>query len=188
MEKITFKNLAEMPWKNGQGTTRQIAIHPKDADISNFQWRISAATVNAIGPFSNFDHVTRSLALLTGESITLDIEGKVVPLHRNGQPVSFSGSVPTAMIECPTPALDFGVMTNDHFVQHSLNQSHFADGEIYHRTSPITLILAQSPCSINHTKLDTFDAILLSASDPNYVTIQVSTKITSLLITEISEY
>ena len=188
MEKITFKDLAETPWKNGQGTTRQIAIHPANADISNFHWRISAATVNTVGPFSNFDNVTRSLALLTGDKITLNIQGQTVELHRDGQPVTFSGTVPTEMTDCPAPALDFGVMTNNNFAKHSLVHADFNDGQTYQRKSSTTLILALKPCQLDKNSLDTFDAILLSESDPNCVTIQTQTRTAPLLIAEISEY
>lgn len=188
MKKITFKDLVEMPWKNGQGTTRQIAIYPDNADISNFQWRISAATVNTLGAFSNFDHVTRSLALLTGDSITLKIEDAIVELHRDGQPVTFSGTVPTEMTECREPALDFGVMTHNDFANHSLIKATFNDGEIYQRTAPTTLILALSPCLLNNQTLEIFDAILFTKSDVNCVTIHTQTKTATLLIAEISEY
>ncbi|MGL4674302.1 MAG: HutD/Ves family protein [Wohlfahrtiimonas sp.] len=188
MKKIIFNDLKEMPWKNGQGTTRQIAIHPENADISNFHWRISAASVNTVGPFSNFDNVTRSLALLTGNKITLNIQGQSVELHRDGQPVTFSGEVPTEMTDCPAPALDFGVMANNQYAKHSLVHADFNDGQTYQRKSPITLVLALKPCQLDKTQLDTFDAILLNENDPNCITIQTQTRTAPLLIAEISEY
>lgn len=186
MKKIIFKDLVEMPWKNGQGTTRQIAIYPDNADISNFQWRISAATVNAIGPFSNFDNVTRSLALLTGDKITLSIQGETVELRSDGQPVTFSGTIPTEMTECLKPALDFGVMTHNDYAQHSLIKATFKDGETYQRTAPTTLILTLSPCLLNDHALEIFDAILFSKSDDICVTIHTQNKTSALLIAEIS--
>lgn len=188
MKKITFNDLAEMPWKNGQGSTRQIAIYPDNANISDFQWRISAATVNDIGPFSNFDNVTRSLALLTGEKITLNIQGQSVDLHRDGQPITFSGTLPTEMTACSQPALDFGVMTNNNYAKHSLVHADFNDGQTYQRKSPITLILALKPCQLDKNELNTFDAVLFSEADPNCITIQTQTRTAPLLIAEISEF
>lgn len=188
MKKITFKELPETPWKNGMGSTRQIAIYPENADISNFQWRISAATINAIGPFSTFDNVTRSLALLTGCKITLNIQGQTVDLHRDGQPITFRGDAETVMTDCPEPALDFGVMTNDRFAKHSLVHADFNDGQTYQRKSPLTLILALRPCQLDKTPLDTFDAILLSEDDPNCISIQTQTRTAPLLIAEIYEH
>lgn len=188
MKKVIFNDLVETQWKNGQGTTKQIAIYPKNADISNFHWRISAATVNAMGPFSNFHNVTRSLALLTGEKITLKIQDQIIELHREGQPITFSGDDQTTMTECLAPALDFGIMTHNHFANHSLIKEIFKDGDVYHRQSPTTLMLALKPCQLDHNILETFDAILFSSSDANCVTINTTHPTTHLLIAEISEY
>ncbi len=43
-----------MPWKNGGGETAEIAVFPPSADLSEFGWRISMATVSSDGPFSAF--------------------------------------------------------------------------------------------------------------------------------------
>lgn len=38
-----------MPWKNGGGETTEIIISPQGAALSDFDWRISMALVNADG-------------------------------------------------------------------------------------------------------------------------------------------
>jgi environmental stress-induced protein Ves len=34
-----------LPWKNGGGSTTEIAIAPPDAGFDDFDWRISLATI-----------------------------------------------------------------------------------------------------------------------------------------------
>src|SRR5690606_24981691 len=52
-----------MPWKNGGGTTLQLAISPKGASLEDFAWRISSAQVAVDGAFSSFPGADRSLAV-----------------------------------------------------------------------------------------------------------------------------
>ena len=58
---------AAVPWKNGGGLTREVAIHPPGSDLGTFEWRVSIAQVRAAGPFSSFPGVDRQLAVLAGE-------------------------------------------------------------------------------------------------------------------------
>ena len=67
------------PWKNGRGSTTEIAQHPPGADYETFAWRASIAEIAHSGPFSQFAGVARSLVLIGGEGMRLDrAEG---PLH-----------------------------------------------------------------------------------------------------------
>ena len=61
------RSLAAMPWKNGGGTTQEIACWPPGAGLSEFGWRVSIATIAAPGPFSVFADIDRSIMLLEGE-------------------------------------------------------------------------------------------------------------------------
>ncbi|PAJ73085.1 hypothetical protein CJF42_17745 [Pseudoalteromonas sp. NBT06-2] len=62
-----FKNV---PWKNGKGTTTELAIN-KNGSLDNFDWRISIASVAENGLFSNFSGYTRNLTLIAGNGIDL---------------------------------------------------------------------------------------------------------------------
>lgn len=55
-----------VPWKDGGGITREIAVHPPGAGMDDFEWRVSIADVDATGPFSRFENVDRILTLLEG--------------------------------------------------------------------------------------------------------------------------
>lgn len=86
-----------MPWKNGRGVTEEVAIHPPQSDFSvgNFHWRLSAATVENAGPFSEFPGCDRWLTVWKGPGITLN--GVYLPPHTVRQ---FAGEI--AMVGEPT--------------------------------------------------------------------------------------
>jgi environmental stress-induced protein Ves len=54
------------PWKDGGGTTRQVAAFPATAGLDDFAWRVSMAEVASRGPFSRFADVDRVLIVLEG--------------------------------------------------------------------------------------------------------------------------
>lgn len=71
----------EMPWQNGGGTTREVAIDPPDGSLATgFRWRISVAQVGQGGPFSRLQGVDRSLWLVRGNGMRLWLEGREVVL------------------------------------------------------------------------------------------------------------
>jgi environmental stress-induced protein Ves len=81
-------------WKNGGGVTREIAVFPRGADLSHFDWRISTAEVRSGGPFSAFPDIERILCVLEGE-LTLSVQGQpTVRLSKGSAPFAFAGEVP----------------------------------------------------------------------------------------------
>lgn len=103
-----------MPWKNGGGSTTEIAIELEGASLSDpFAWRVSSARVEASGPFSGFPGYERSLVLLEGAGLLLDIKGKKRQRLKNiREPVVFTGddSVDATLIQ--GPCVDFGVISD----------------------------------------------------------------------------
>jgi environmental stress-induced protein Ves len=85
--------LRASPWKNGGGVTREIACHPPQAGMQNFDWRISIAHIARDGDFSVFAGVDRVITLLEGGGVHLSsadgnvLHALVTPL----QPFAFSG-------------------------------------------------------------------------------------------------
>lgn len=80
-----------MPWKNGGGTTTEIAVSPEGASLDNFDWRISMAHVAQDGPFSAFPGIDRTLCVLTGNGIRLAFgDGAAVMLERASGPYFFA--------------------------------------------------------------------------------------------------
>lgn len=80
-----------MPWKNGGGTTTEIAVAPEGASLGDFDWRISMAHVGQDGPFSSFPGIDRTLSVLTGNGIRLAFgDGETVSLDRATAPFFFA--------------------------------------------------------------------------------------------------
>ena len=99
-----------MPWKNGLGTTTEIAAFPPGAGLDGFTWRISLAELAASGPFSSFPGVDRIIVQTDGDPMELLHEGH--GRHRLARltPYRFEGEWSTRG-ELATPARDFNVMT-----------------------------------------------------------------------------
>ena len=72
---IDLSALKPQPWKNGGGSTLQIAIDPTDAGLDTFSWRVSQARIESDGPFSLFPHVSRWIMLVEGNGFDLDFPG-----------------------------------------------------------------------------------------------------------------
>lgn len=62
-----------MPWKDGGGTTLELAVDPPGATLGRgFRWRLSSAEVASSGPFSAFPGMERWLFLLEGAGLEVD--------------------------------------------------------------------------------------------------------------------
>lgn len=83
-----------MPWKNGGGTTAEIALAPADADFAagKFDWRLSLANIETDGPFSAFPGVDRTIMLVEGNGMVLtNAENVRMVLDRRYLPQDFPG-------------------------------------------------------------------------------------------------
>jgi environmental stress-induced protein Ves len=99
-----------MPWKNGLGTTTEIAVDPPDATLDTFTLRLSIADLAASGPFSRFPGVDRILVQIEGAPMTLTHEGLGARRLALLAPHRFAGELAThGTLEAP-PARDFNVM------------------------------------------------------------------------------
>jgi len=112
-----------MPWKNGGGTTTEIAVSPEAAGLDDFDWRISMARVETSGPFSSFAGIDRTLSVLEGEGIVLDIAGQSpARLTSASAPLSFPGDVPTGATLIDGPITDLNVMTRRGRMSHTVER------------------------------------------------------------------
>jgi uncharacterized protein len=106
---IRYDDHTLVPWKNGQGVTREIAVA---RDGSSFLWRLSIASVDRTGPFSDFSGYDRVIMLLEGDGMILDFggQGRAV-MAQPFVPQRFDGSWPTHATLLGGPLTDFNVMT-----------------------------------------------------------------------------
>ena len=73
---ITPSRFKTVPWKNGQGSTKELLFENIEREEA-FAWRLSMAPVTKDGLFSDFSGYDRCLILVEGSGITLK--------HNNGQ-------------------------------------------------------------------------------------------------------
>lgn len=97
-----------VPWKDGGGTTREVAIDPPGADTGAFRWRVSLASVSQDGPFSRYPGVDRRLWLVRGGGLVLSIEGRQKTLARPLDASDFRGeaAVSARLLDGPTEDLN----------------------------------------------------------------------------------
>lgn len=62
-----------MPWRNGRGSTLEIAREPATGD--DFAWRLSLADIDRDGAFSAYRGYRRALVLVAGNSLRLKFRG-----------------------------------------------------------------------------------------------------------------
>lgn len=99
------------PWKNGMGTTREIAVQPSLSGTDDFLWRVSVAEVNSAAPFSSFPGVDRHIALLDGAGFRMTLDGdRTHTLDTRFKPFAFAGESTVAVALIDGPTRDFNLM------------------------------------------------------------------------------
>jgi uncharacterized protein len=95
MRVIPFESYRETPWKNGGGVTREIARSPGDGAP---EWRVSLATIDRDGPFSDFSGYDRTIVPVGGAGFELRFgDGTRAVLDRRCEPFRFAGE---RKVEC----------------------------------------------------------------------------------------
>jgi len=67
---ISPAQFKQIPWKNGKGSTTELAIS-EGGTLDDFAWRLSIASVVENGEFSDFSGYWRNLVLISGQGISL---------------------------------------------------------------------------------------------------------------------
>ncbi|WP_393056982.1 HutD family protein [Streptomyces sp. LN549] len=96
-------------WKNGGGTTREIAASP-GATTEAFDWRVSLADVAADGPFSVFPGVDRTLTVVEGAGMDLMVGGEHHIVDEPYWPHDFPGDLDTDGRLLAGPVMNLNVM------------------------------------------------------------------------------
>ncbi|UVW28326.1 HutD family protein [Massilia sp. H6] len=166
---IQFASLSPVPWKNGGGSTTEIAIGPPDSGFEDFDWRVSLATIEKDGAFSQFPGVDRTLALVEGHGMTLDIDGDPV-LVTDGDPViAFDGSSHVTAKLNRGGSTDFNAMTRSDRCYHTFGRRRLTGTSTFVARADVTvLFLAEGETlELRNEKerigLVRFDAVVLPA-------------------------
>ncbi|CAN7726958.1 MULTISPECIES: HutD/Ves family protein [Duganella] len=117
---IQYASLRPAPWKNGGGSTTEIAVFPTGAGFDEFDWRISLATISQSGPFSSFPGIDRSLALVDGDGVLLDFGDERFVLSPSEPLIEFPGEAAVHATVTGALTTDFNVMTRRGRCRHRL--------------------------------------------------------------------
>ena len=100
-----WSDLPVRPWRNGAGAVRELARGSHGPRGPG--WRVSIADITSDGPFSRFDGCDRVLTLVTGDRLTLEVDG-AANLLQPGRPFRFDGAaaVRAELPEGPVQALN----------------------------------------------------------------------------------
>jgi len=169
---IQYASLNPTPWKNGGGCTTEILASPPGATLHDFDWRISLATIAQSGPFSVFPGIDRTLTLVDGGSVVLDVGNeRKVALSEREPVVAFPGEVPVSATVDGVPTTDFNVMTRRERCSHQLERRVVRDYSVLERRSALTvLFLAEGETltvysSRERMALVRYDAVVLDREE-----------------------
>ena len=165
---IRNADLVRVPWKNGGGTTAEVAAFPEGSRFETFGWRISMADVASDGPFSSFPGIDRTLIVIEGDGIELDVEGIVYPLDAANPKLSFSGDDITTGRLLSGPIRDLNVMTRRGQFRHRTRFVESGVALLAEETSTAFVVALDTPFDVTlgstiHT-LDVLDTLMLEAT------------------------
>ena len=156
-------DLEEVPWRNGLGLTREVAV---ESDAVGPLWRISIADVSAAGPFSTFDGLDRVLLVVGGEGLVLDVDGVEHHLSRLDSH-EFAGEAATFGRPVGGAVQALNLMTRRGSVDGSLRIIHAGDGDAVGPPGGATVLLAIDPMDVHvgtsEVHLDPLDAVRAEA-------------------------
>lgn len=137
---IQYASLRPAPWKNGGGSTTEIAVFPASAGFEEFDWRVSLATISQSGPFSCFPGIDRSLALVDGDGVLLDFGDERYVLSPSEPLIEFDGEAAVHATVTGSLTTDFNVMTRRGRCRHRLEPRVVRGVETLERRSATTLL------------------------------------------------
>lgn len=177
-----------VPWRNRGGITREVAAHPPQSDLGNFDWRVSLAEVRCGGPFSSFPGVDRQMALISGR-LELSISGRAaVSLSAATAPLSFPGELPVYAEPRSEPVTDLNVMTRRGRCVARLTRCQITAPTQVSFEGDVTLVLALRPLTLRAAGIDANLAVLDAArfgADSGTLTVQAAAGTAAFWLIEI---
>jgi environmental stress-induced protein Ves len=164
---IPYAGLSPVTWKNGGGSTTQIAVFPPDAGFEEFDWRVSLATIAEDGAFSEFPGIERTLALVDGHGMTLEIDGEAMLLSKADPVAIFDGESRVVAKLNRGASTDFNVMTRTDNCYHQFGRRMLSGESRFVARAPVTVLFLAEGDSLELCSDDQrinmvrYDAVLL---------------------------
>ncbi len=96
MQLLRAADYPRMPWKNGAGSTLEIA-RDRGEGLEGFGWRLSIADIGESGGFSAFTGYQRIIGVLEGDGMQLQVDGALSRPLLPFDPFAFGGD---SRVEC----------------------------------------------------------------------------------------
>jgi environmental stress-induced protein Ves len=166
IEVIRARDLVRTPWKNGGGTTAEVAAWPEGAGLDAFGWRLSMADVATDGAFSVFPGVDRTLLVTEGAGLIVDVAGRPHRLDGRWPYLAFDGEAATHAALIAGPVRDLNVMTRRGSFRHHLTvigTDHPWSGALRCHTVAIVALASDAVVAIDGSehRLDRLDCLLV---------------------------
>lgn len=163
LTRITPADHIHMPWKNGKGSTAEIAVRRPPGN-DRFLWRLSRAQVPEDGPFSDFSGYDRTLVLIEGSKLGLDFgAGRAARLEAPFAHASFAGDWPTVATLAAGPVADLNIMTDRARARHKFTLLTASTGQSCTTEAATIIVHALSEASV--VSLDSGEKIALNVGD-----------------------
>ncbi|MFT0630699.1 HutD family protein [Pseudomonas sihuiensis] len=154
-----------MPWKNGGGSTVELAISPADAGLEDFAWRISTAQVAVDGAFSSFPGIDRSLAVLAGNGVCLQrADGQRETLLSGGAIAVFGGEEAISAQLLDGPITDLNLMTRRGVWKHESQLLEWQGEQALQNDTEILLLWNAAPEALHYQLLEGGQQVLAAHS------------------------
>ncbi|WP_286828863.1 MULTISPECIES: HutD family protein [Kordiimonas] len=118
------------PWKNGLGSTTELAVGPKAAGGAGFIWRLSIAEVTTDGAFSLFPDIDRVITVIDGAGMTLDAGPYGNHPLKPFTPLQFSGDWHIEGRLKAGPVRNFNLMVDRRYAKGTMAFHDFATGAV----------------------------------------------------------
>jgi environmental stress-induced protein Ves len=166
MRIIRLADQRPMPWKNGGGITYEVAVFPADAPLDGFAWRVSMAQVESDGPFSRFDGIDRSLAIMQGNGLHLLVDSATIELGTQSRPLAFPGDIPASAALIAGPIMDLNAMTRRDAWRHRMTRDRLVGPYSIVADADTTLIIVRTgSVRVGDERLVPRDALVLAAGE-----------------------
>jgi uncharacterized protein len=152
-----------MPWKNGGGETTEIAMSPANAALDAFDWRLSMAHVATPGPFSLFPGIDRSLAVLAGTGLNLEIDGRgAVRLDQQSPPFAFPADIQVDATLADGAIDDLNIMTRRGAWRHLMSRLSLAAPTRLPRLGDVLIVITRARgAEVNGARLAPGDSVIV---------------------------
>ena len=166
MQIFRYANRSPMPWKNGQGTTTEIAVSPAGAGLDDFDWRLSIARMESDAPFSAFPGIVRTLAIVDGAGLTLAVAGDTpVTLDQASAPHRFAADQPAEGRLLGGPVSNLNIMTRRASCTHFMRRLRFQGNLEVSVTGTLLVLCHSGGIEIGEAQLGPLDCALIEETE-----------------------